>query len=237
MQAFARGKGPVGGKSALHIGHHGATHLKMQAVRGRNRVQAQPMVGADVHAAGKTDHTIDDQDFAVVAQVDVREQPRDGRPQKCSARDTQDPQPSEHPGRPVARTDRIHQHTHLHATRMGARQSFYKGIARSVVVEDIGLQRDGVLRCINGGQHGWVGVVAIGQRLHTVAPQQGFAHDLEPHARHTGQGGMHRIARHSKGCSRIAIALPGLAQAQCHTGAPNAVNAQQPVGERAAKRR
>src|SRR3546814_9976487 len=95
------------------------------------------MARADIHATGKSDAAIDQQQLAVIAQVEMQR----GRPQaqRIETRNvnaglfqaTTDPWPR------IALASVVDQHLDLHATRLGLRQRGDKLLADCVVVEDV----------------------------------------------------------------------------------------------------
>src|SRR3546814_2583775 len=100
------------------------------------------MARADIHATGKSDAAIDQQQLAVIAQVEMQR----GRPQaqRIETRNvnaglfqaTTDPWPR------IALASVVDQHLDLHATRLGLRQRGDKLLADCVVVADVSAKPD-----------------------------------------------------------------------------------------------
>src|SRR5690606_20096252 len=78
----------------------------------------------------------------------------------------------------VAHAHGVDQYTDVHPPLTGARQGLDKRLALRVVVEDVGFQRNGALRSLNGGNHGRVGLVPTAQDADIVAVDQGKAAQL-----------------------------------------------------------
>ncbi len=150
------------------------------------------MGGADVHAAGEGDSTIDDQQLAVIAQIDVQERRPQAQRVVAHHRHTARQQLAAG-ATPGQLADAIEQAAHGHAARLGAVQRFDELLAGFVAIEDVRGQRDRVLRSIDRGEHPRVGRFTVVQYLQPVAGQQRQAGDHVAAARYFIEADRHHI--------------------------------------------
>ena len=139
---------------------------------------------ADVHAAGESQMPVDDEDFAVVAEIDGGHAPRleQRGGQKAGEGNPRAPQ-FMRDGRPgIARAGGVHQHAHGHPALDGALKRGDELLAGRVVVENVADEREGNLGRVDGGEHGGEGLVAVDERQDFVAGRERALDDAADHA-------------------------------------------------------
>jgi hypothetical protein len=127
------------------------------------------MAAADVHAAGKAEGAVDDEDFAVAAEVGIVKAAGDESGQEGSEGDFVPLQGPADRGKGVADADVVDEDADGHAALVSGGEGFDESLADRVVVEDVGLQGDGGLSGVDGGEHFVVGLAAGGERRDLIA--------------------------------------------------------------------
>lgn len=179
VESFASSEDPVGSESFLQLSDQRALDAEMQIADGTGGILSEHVAVPDVHAAGETDLTVDDENLAMVAEVESCDTPgrKQRRGQEPGGRDFLVRQSVEN-GRPgVASAGGINQHADFDTALDGAGEGVSELAAGWIVVEDVGGQRNGFLRGIDGGEHGGEGFVTVDERMQLIARRQWLCDD------------------------------------------------------------
>ncbi len=171
-ELFAGGEGPVFDECLLELAHDGAFDAEVEVLDGIARVGGQDVVVADIHAAGEGGLTVHDEDFSVVAQVDVGHAPVEEGGHEDGVVDVAPVEGAVDGGEGVARADVVNEDAHFDAARDGVAEGVGEAEAGGVVVEDVGAEGDAAGRLCDGVEHGGIGLVAILEGCDAVAIEE-----------------------------------------------------------------
>ena len=87
----------------------------------------------------------------------------------------------------------VDQYTHGHASLYGPGERVDELVGDVTTVEDIGRQRDAARRAADRREHGWIGFVAVYERVHRIAG----------HKRCSGDGAHQRGKRPGSGWNAV----------------------------------
>lgn len=144
------------------MGNDGSGQLEMHiAKRSRVRLEA-PIFAFDIKAAGEAKHTVDDQNFSVVAQVEG------GDPfwnqawveQRHAYSLFAEPSSNRRPR--IVRSNCIDQNPNLDAAMIRLSKSIHEVLPATGAIENVGGKADRSLRAFNRLKHGRIGLDAVG---------------------------------------------------------------------------
>ena len=171
---FAAGEEPVVDEGFLQVGDDGAFEAEMEVLNGAARAVLNEVALADVHAAGKPDAAVDDEDLAVVAEVDGHEPPGDQRRQKADHGHSVTPEEMDDRRKGITRARGIDQDTDVHAPSDGPTERLGQAPSDGVIVEDVAGEGDRFGGLLDRFDHGRQCFVAVHQRHDPVAGHEWF---------------------------------------------------------------
>jgi len=149
-----------------------AVETEVDICDGQGAIRTGLVALGDVHAAGEGGVVVDEEDFSVVAEVEMDLGRQDSGREKayCGHSVAFEEGDNGWPAIKLAKT--IYNHPHIHPALVGFNEGFCKAVARGVRGKDIGADKDLVFGVMDGVQHGRVGRITVMEDMDAVAASQ-----------------------------------------------------------------
>lgn len=191
-EIFAGGKLPVVNENLLQVSDNRPFDAKMKISGREVMISLQDMVVANIDSPRKADFAVDDQDLAVVAQIEGHNMGWEEGGEESYSADIGAAKASVDGREGVAQAGGVDKNTHFDSAGVGGLQSGDEALAGGVIIKDIAGEVDRMLCFFNSLEHGRVGLITVEEGGDFCAGQKGAVDYLidQRHEAHHGLAGL-----------------------------------------------